>query len=124
MWRAATAQLRPLLAATSQSRNSTVCRMTSATAVEPRLDSNCRMHFELWDTETANLVGSYDSEAAVLAVVREALRRHGPAVVRALALGAEHDETGDDARLPPILAADALLARVAAQDESTARRTA
>jgi hypothetical protein len=83
------------------------------------------MHFELWDTQTANLVGTYDSEAAAMAVVREALRRHGPELVRTLALGAEHDdEGGEDAALPPVIGGEELLARLGAEDGPTARRSA
>ena len=71
------------------------------------------MHWQLWDIDSGNMVGDYDSEADALAVVREAIRRHGPTVVNALALGAEHDdEGGDDANLPPIIRGAALVARV------------
>jgi len=62
------------------------------------------MRFELWDMETGNLVGDYDSEAEALSVVREAVRQHGRAVVAALALGAEFDEDGGvDDDLPPVI---------------------
>ncbi len=44
------------------------------------------MHYELWDTETGNLVGEYDSEDAALAVVRDAQRLHGPDALTALTL--------------------------------------
>jgi hypothetical protein len=72
------------------------------------------MHWELWDTESGNMVGDYDSEAEALAVVREAVRRHGPGVVATLALGAEHDdEGGDDATLPPVIHGTQLITRVA-----------
>lgn len=72
------------------------------------------MHWELWDTESGNMVGDYDSEADALAVVRDAVRRHGPGVVRTLALGAEHDdEGGDDAVLPPVIQGADLVARAA-----------
>jgi hypothetical protein len=70
------------------------------------------MHWELWDTETGNLIGDYDSEAEALAVVRDALRRHGASVAETLALGVEHDEEcGDDAALPPVVGGAALAAR-------------
>jgi hypothetical protein len=72
------------------------------------------MHWELWDTESGNMVGDYDSEAEALAVVREAVRRHGPSVANTLALGAEfEDEGGDDADLPPVVQGAELVARVA-----------
>lgn len=76
------------------------------------------MHWELWDTETGNLVGDYDSEADALTVVRNALHRHGPAAISPLALGAEHDnDGGTDADLPPIIQGNDLVAR--AQDRTT-----
>ena len=70
------------------------------------------MHWELWDTETGNLVGDYDSEEDALAVVRDALRRLGPGAITPLALGAEHDEGGLDDDLPPVLEGEDLVARV------------
>lgn len=73
------------------------------------------MHWELWDTETGNLVGDYDTEADALAIVRDALHRHGASIVEALALGAEHDdEWSDDAALPPVLRGAALAAHALA----------
>ena len=79
------------------------------------------MHWELWDTETGNLVGDYDTEAEALAVVRAALARHGPDAAAWLALGVEHDdEGGDDAVLPPVLRGTELVAR--ARDTNPATR--
>ena len=69
-------------------------------------------HWELWDTETGNLVGDYDSEDDALAIVRDALRRLGPSAIAPLALGAEHDdEGGRDEDLPPVLQGGDLVAR-------------
>lgn len=83
------------------------------------------MLYELWDTQTGNLVGEYESEAAALAVVRGALSRYGPDVAAWLALGAEHDgEGGDDALLPTVLSGPELLARAQAGGDGAARRTA
>jgi hypothetical protein len=71
------------------------------------------MHWELWDTETGNLVGDYDSEDEALAVIRDALRRFGPTAIAPLALGAEHDDEGGlDDDLPPVLQGEDLVARV------------
>lgn len=64
------------------------------------------MHWELWDTETGNLVGDYDSEDGAPAVVRDALLRLGPAAIAPLAPGAEHDV------LSPILQGQDLVARL------------
>ena len=71
------------------------------------------MHWELWDTETGNLVGDYDREDDALAVVRDAFYRLGPAVIAPLALGAEHDDEGGiDDDLPPVLQGQDLVARI------------
>jgi hypothetical protein len=48
--------------------------------------------YELMDVESANLVGTYESEAAALVVVRAAIEAHGRASVAGLALGYEDDE--------------------------------
>jgi hypothetical protein len=42
--------------------------------------------FALWDLETGNLVGAYDTEAAALAVVRRSLAQWGRESVATLAL--------------------------------------
>ena len=47
------------------------------------------MIYELIDIQTANLIGTYDTEAEALAVVRAAIERHGPTCVETLALGCE-----------------------------------
>jgi hypothetical protein len=79
------------------------------------------MHWELWDAETGNLVGDYDSEADALAVVRNALHRHGASAVATLALGVEHDdETGADADLPPVMRGRDLVARALEDAEGEA----
>ena len=70
------------------------------------------MHWELWDTESGNMVGDYATEAEALTVVRNALRQHGSSVVATLALGAEHDdEAGNDDDLPPVISGQDLAAR-------------
>ena len=54
------------------------------------------VHYELWDLQTANLMGEYDSEAEALADVREALAAGWDA--DRLGLGREFDDhdIGDD----------------------------
>src|SRR2546425_591211 len=37
------------------------------------------MRYELWELSTGNLVGAYETEAAALRAVAEAIRRYGPA---------------------------------------------
>ena len=76
-----------------------VCRYTSG------------MHWELWDTESGNMVGDYDSGAEALNVVRDALRRHGSSVVATLALGAEYDDEAGDDDLPPVISGQDLAVR-------------
>ena len=50
------------------------------------------MAYELWDGETANIVGAFESEAAAFAAVGRALQEHGPAYVASLVLGRENDD--------------------------------
>jgi hypothetical protein len=45
--------------------------------------------FALWDLDTGNLVGAYQTEAAALAAVRHSIERHGRPSVRGLALARE-----------------------------------
>jgi hypothetical protein len=45
--------------------------------------------FELWSVASGNVIGCFDSEAAALAAVRDALDTHGQHYVVGLALGRE-----------------------------------
>ena len=65
------------------------------------------MTYELWETQTGNLVASFSREQDAMALVRDAVATHGEAYVRSLALVSE-DETGHSAT---IAVADQLLAR-------------
>src|SRR5438093_1205030 len=52
------------------------------------------MRYELWELSTGNLVGAYETEAAALRAVAEAIRRCGPAApaawpVRMIALSTD-----------------------------------
>ena len=51
------------------------------------------MIYELWDTSSRNLVGTYDVEQAALEVVRQVAAAHGWDVAETLALGQE-DKAG------------------------------
>ena len=51
------------------------------------------MAYELWDRETANLVGDYPSQGAALAKVRQTMDQYGRRAVESLALAFE-DEDG------------------------------
>jgi hypothetical protein len=48
------------------------------------------MAYELWETRTGNLIGSFETESEALDVVRGAIRTHGPAYVDTLLLGYEN----------------------------------
>jgi hypothetical protein len=50
--------------------------------------------FALWDEETGNLVGAFDTEAAARAVAARALEDQGPESVEALSL-VRQDEHGE-----------------------------
>lgn len=69
------------------------------------------MHYELWDLETRNLVGEYDTETEALADVRDALAAGWDP--DRLGLGREFDDhdVGDDADLGPTWSGAALAAR-------------
>jgi hypothetical protein len=63
--------------------------------------------FEIWDTETANLIGTYATEQAALEVVREAIATWGRLRAEALALGV----TNGDGNLRGIASGAELIAR-------------
>jgi hypothetical protein len=71
--------------------------------------------YAIWDTDSANLVGSYDSEGDALADVRDAVKRFGRDYARAWGL-AIHD--GDD--VEKVAEGDELITR--ALDETPAPR--
>jgi hypothetical protein len=50
------------------------------------------MTFELWDMRSRNAIGGFDSEAAVLAAVRQLIEDHGRSYADDLFLGCEDDE--------------------------------
>ena len=54
--------------------------------------------YELWDGDTGNLVGAYESEKDALAAVHDTVRRHGRAAASTLALAVE-DEGGEGGML-------------------------
>ena len=78
------------------------------------------MHWELWDIESGNLIGWRETEAEVLALVRELVGKGWP--VEALSLMAE-DESLPVEALPPAVTGVELVRRAddAAQER---RRTA
>jgi hypothetical protein len=47
--------------------------------------------YELWQTRTRNLIGTFATKAEALAVVRKAADKQGPAFVESILLGREDD---------------------------------
>jgi hypothetical protein len=79
------------------------------------------MHWQLWDTESNNLVEEFATEDEALRGVRELLTVNRPDYLNFLTLGAMYDEgEPHDVELPPVLEGDELRARLTA----TAPRTA
>lgn len=66
--------------------------------------------FQLWEMESANLVGSYPTEDAALAVVRTAIEKHGRESMDAIVLRRE----GARGRLTKIAEGIALVDRALA----------
>lgn len=50
------------------------------------------MVYEIWDLDSGNRIGEFDSQARALAEVKHALDRHGEAYVATLLLDAEDDQ--------------------------------
>ncbi len=67
--------------------------------------------YEVWETESGNLMASFASEADALAAVAARVREHGPASVATLALASVDDED-DDAEMTRVAAGDELLVRI------------
>ncbi|MGH2557646.1 MAG: hypothetical protein ACRDJH_01170 [Thermomicrobiales bacterium] len=75
--------------------------------------------YELWDRETANQIGSYESRAEAMAIVRDAVRVNGADALATVALGRE-TEDGDTV----VIAAGRDLADLALQEEPLSTSTA
>ncbi|MFN0073778.1 MAG: hypothetical protein ACKVVP_20040 [Chloroflexota bacterium] len=80
------------------------------------------MHYELWDTASANLIGYRDSEDEILEVVFHYVQQEGQTAVDWLAVVADFnaDELGNDAECPAALHGSDLFNRL---DQWRARRT-
>jgi hypothetical protein len=48
--------------------------------------------YELWETRSGNLMGSFASEEEAVAVVRDAIKQHGRNYLESLVLAREEDE--------------------------------
>lgn len=72
------------------------------------------MYFQLWDTETRNIVDAYETLADAIEAVRRYVQAEGPQFADRLSVIAEwsDDEVGDDSLLPETLTGSALLARL------------
>jgi hypothetical protein len=79
------------------------------------------MHWELWDIETVNLVGTFDSESAGLAVVRELVGKGWPLSALSLMVENESVPTED---LPPGVTGEELARRAGLTSPDQTRRTA
>lgn len=75
------------------------------------------MHWELWSVDTANLVGTFDTEAEGLALVRELVGKGWPAEVLSLMV---EDETVPVEALPPAVTGAELARR--AEDAARGHR--
>lgn len=47
------------------------------------------MVYDLWDSDSGNIIGTYSTRDEALSVVREALAKHGAAYVESLLFGQE-----------------------------------
>jgi len=65
-----------------------------------------RDRYDLWDYESGNLLGAYDSEDAALAIVQATIGQYGDEAVRGWGLG--HDRRG---KLVSLIEGDALVHR-------------
>lgn len=66
------------------------------------------MHFDLWDTETSNYYGRFESEHAVLELVEQLIHRYGSDYAADLGIG----RVGDQGEILEPLSGDALIARI------------
>jgi hypothetical protein len=76
------------------------------------------MFYALWDLESGNTLGDFDSEGEALAVVREVLTANEPDYAEMLSLGC----TQDDGTFALVAEGAALAAR-AFGDDGTSRRS-
>ncbi|MFN8634177.1 MAG: hypothetical protein U0893_10000 [Chloroflexota bacterium] len=72
--------------------------------------------FQLWEAESANLVGSYETEDEALSVIRKAIEKHGPESVESILLLRE----GSRGRLAKIAEGVALVDRALARSSPVA----
>jgi hypothetical protein len=73
------------------------------------------MHYELWDTDSANVIDVYRTEAEGLAMVRALLKAGWDAEHLSLGLDFDEGTMGVDDALPPVLHGAELEARAYAE---------
>ena len=67
--------------------------------------------YELWDTETGNLISSFDDEKAALRSAAMIVRDYGPSGVATVAL-VRFDSEEEDGQITRVAAGDELLALI------------
>jgi hypothetical protein len=60
--------------------------------LHPRVAERAAMVYELWDTESANIIDTFATEEEALHVVRETMATYGRHSVRAWALGSDEND--------------------------------
>jgi hypothetical protein len=82
------------------------------------------MHYQLWDTASANVMAILPTEAEGLAIVRQLLADGWNPEHLSFGLDFDEGEEGDDDMLPPVLYGAALAERaLAAVPDSAVRST-
>ena len=81
--------------------------------------------YELWETESGNLMASFDTEVEALRAIGDRARQHGRMSISSIAL-VQVDDTDEDGEMVTIASGDELLTRAgqAASSTKQARRTA
>jgi hypothetical protein len=81
------------------------------------------MTYEVWDTETANQIGAFQTLAEAEALLRDVLRVNGPGVACDMAIVAYHRTAAGEYEPTTVLEGSELVARLG-QPQSAGRATA
>jgi hypothetical protein len=71
--------------------------------------------YELWETQSGNLMASYERESEALRAVADRARRHGPESITSIAL-VQIDEADEDGEMVTLATGADLLARAATRE--------
>jgi hypothetical protein len=82
------------------------------------------MHYELWDTESSNVIAVLPTEAEGLAIVRRLLSAGWSPEHLSLGLDFDDGEEGDDSVLPPVQHGAALASRARSAGSEDSRHRA